>query len=299
MNDPPRAEDALSLPPAGWYPDPEAPEEGHRYWDGERWTDQRRALASHHVAIPLDPPRRLRTPAIVAIAGLVIVGMLELFNLVADARYIALVQDALDGRQLSPSEVEDAEDLVDGASGGLVGGYLLIGPIAFLPWFFRAYRNLARFGIPDLRYAPGWAIGSWFIPIFNLFRPKQIANDIDRGSGPGAIVNDGTWHQRAVARLLHWWWGIYIFDGVLGAIAGMVIAGASEDSSLTQTEALEQERAGYVLDVLASIAGIAAIVLAILVIRRITRMQEAVIEDIRSRPSDSLAATVGDSTEKG
>ena len=37
-----------------------------------------------------------------------------------------------------------------------------------------------------LRYGTGWAIGAWFIPIFNLFRPKQIANDIDRASAPDA-----------------------------------------------------------------------------------------------------------------
>ena len=32
-----------NLPPAGWYSDPERP--GDRYWDGSRWTDQRRAGA--------------------------------------------------------------------------------------------------------------------------------------------------------------------------------------------------------------------------------------------------------------
>lgn len=31
------------LPPAGWYSDPEA--SGERYWDGSKWTDQRRSDA--------------------------------------------------------------------------------------------------------------------------------------------------------------------------------------------------------------------------------------------------------------
>lgn len=35
-------------PPAGWYPDPEQAQT-RRYWDGERWTDQR---------APLDEPGR-------------------------------------------------------------------------------------------------------------------------------------------------------------------------------------------------------------------------------------------------
>jgi PASTA domain/Protein of unknown function (DUF2510) len=42
---------ATSSPPAGWYPDPERPE-GERYWEGGRWTDQRRMAP----AAAGDPP---------------------------------------------------------------------------------------------------------------------------------------------------------------------------------------------------------------------------------------------------
>jgi hypothetical protein len=75
--------------------------------------------------------------------------------------------------------------------------------IVFLVFFHRAYSNLATLGPSERRYTPGWAVGSWFVPILNLFRPKQIANDIWRGS-------DGS----AVPGVFHWWWALYLVGGV-------------------------------------------------------------------------------------
>ena len=190
-------------PPAGWYPDPEGGP-NPRYWDGEAWTERWRE-PGHTAADPSDPPRRLRPLRILAVTGLVVVGLAELSNIAADGEYIAVVNEILDGGLPSADEIRDAEDRVDQASIGIVVAYVLAA-IAFIPWFHRAYSNLPRMGVADLRYAPGWAIGAWFIPIFNLFRPKQIANDIDRASAPGALVSTGTWHERPPAPLLHWWW---------------------------------------------------------------------------------------------
>ena len=67
-----------------------------------------------------------------------------------------------------------------------------------IAWTSRLYRNLSALGVGPLRYTEGWAIGAWFIPFFNLVRPKQILDDIWRGSGPA----DGEhWRDRAVTPL--------------------------------------------------------------------------------------------------
>jgi Domain of unknown function (DUF4328) len=174
---------------------------------------------------------------------------------------------------------------VDIASIALGVGYVLIGPIAFLPWFFRAYSNLGRLGVAHLRYRRGWAIGAWFVPILNLFRPKQIANDIDRASAPGAIVGGPVWHQRGVARRLQWWWGTFIASGVMAGLAAGAIANANEENPVTLAEyedALETEQGGYALDLLSSVIGIAAVILVVLVVKRITEHQERVIDGLAS-----------------
>ncbi len=98
-----------------------------------------------------------------------------------------------------------------------MAGLLQVGlmTVAFgflIAWTSRLYRNLSALGVGRLRYTEGWAIGAWFIPFFNLVRPKQILNDIWRGSGPA----DGEhWRDRAVTPLLHWWWGLWILAAVL------------------------------------------------------------------------------------
>jgi hypothetical protein len=75
--------------------------------------------------------------------------------------------------------------------------------IVFLVFFHRAYSNLATLAPAERRYTPGWAVGSWFIPILSLFRPKQIANDIWRGS-------DGS----RVPPVFHWWWAFWLVGGI-------------------------------------------------------------------------------------
>jgi hypothetical protein len=75
--------------------------------------------------------------------------------------------------------------------------------ILFLVFFHRAYSNLSTLAPAERRYSTGWAVGSWFIPILSLFRPKQIANDIWRGS-------DGS----RVPPVFHWWWAFFLVGGI-------------------------------------------------------------------------------------
>jgi Domain of unknown function (DUF4328)/Protein of unknown function (DUF2510) len=273
--------DPTSSPPAGWYPDPEGGP-NPRYWEGERWTDRYQVAEGHRIANPAEPPRRLRTLRTLAIVGLILISLTELNNISADGQYIEVADELLDGGQPSLTEITDAEDRVDQASIAIAVAYVVLGIFTFIPWFHRAYSNLPRLGVADLRYRTGWAIGAWFIPIFNLFRPKQIANDIDRASAPDALVTTSAWHRRAPAALLHWWWGLYLLSGFLAYGAARAIINANDDEILVNRQevldALEQERTGYALDAFASVLAIVAAILAILVIRRISANQDAVID---------------------
>ena len=44
----------MSLPPAGWHPDPSAPGQ-LRWWDGQTWTDHRAPLPAQVVVRPTSP----------------------------------------------------------------------------------------------------------------------------------------------------------------------------------------------------------------------------------------------------
>lgn len=66
----------------------------------------------------------------------------------------------------------------------LIGGAALLAcAVSFCIWTYGAARNARAFGA-GLGETPGWAVGSYFIPILNLWKPYQILASIWRGSDP-------------------------------------------------------------------------------------------------------------------
>jgi Domain of unknown function (DUF4328) len=68
--------------------------------------------------------------------------------------------------------------------------------IFFIRWLHRAYGNILPLGAQYPRYSRSAAIWSWFVPILNLWRPKQVINDVWRASDPKAPVDQGDTWQR-------------------------------------------------------------------------------------------------------
>jgi Domain of unknown function (DUF4328) len=142
-----------------------------------------------------------------------------------------------------------------------------------LLWFFRAYSNLRVLGVPRLRFSPGWSVGAWFIPIFNLWRPKQIANDIWRGSDPDAPADQGdAWQRAAVPAIVHVWWALWV-AGLGFAIVAVVDALSKID--FRSNSSGQQVHVDPVLTAIGAAIGIASAVCWILVVRAITARQDA------------------------
>lgn len=86
---------------------------------------------------------------------------------------------------------------------------------AVIYFFFSSYRNIERFGAKDLRYSASQTIWTWFVPILNLFRPKQIANDIWRASTSLDPATPGAWREAPVTFAMGAWWTFWIIGGVI------------------------------------------------------------------------------------
>jgi hypothetical protein len=275
MSDQPGAE----LPPSGWYVDPDGDSEKLRYWDGERWTDRRADSNSKRYRVGPDPGRfrPLETVSRLAVGGLVALIAIEGFSLIDDLNRIALDHSFLSDGFVGRDEVDHADNL-DTISGiSLLVGYLLIGPLTFIPWFHRAYSNLPRLGFRELRYGPGWAIGSWFVPILNLWRPKQIANDIYRASDPAKSPRLNYWTE-PLTPLLGWWWGLFIGAGFVEQIGTRIAIGANQDEFIREHSAKESvrlEQTGLIITSVGTVLMIIAAVLAIRVVLMLTERQEA------------------------
>jgi hypothetical protein len=117
------------------------------------------------------------------------------------------------------------------------------------------------------RYAHGWAIGAWFVPIVNLIVPKQLADDIWRGSDPDdALPELETAGAKRINSLLHFWWAAWLIGGIVGNFAIR-----SAFRGVPTLDGLRGQAQAYLLTDLISVV---ALVLAVLVIREITTRQE-------------------------
>lgn len=104
---------------------------------------------------------------------------------------------------------------VFGAPPAAIGGSLLAGVVgtgcvvSFLLWFSRSYRNLRALGAEGLEYSPGVAIGWWFVPVANFWRPFQVAVEIWKASDPSTTRSDLSSRARmpTPALLAIWWMG--------------------------------------------------------------------------------------------
>ncbi|HEX6780510.1 MAG TPA: DUF4328 domain-containing protein [Solirubrobacterales bacterium] len=162
---------------------------------------------------------------------------------------------------------------------GFYGLLVLISAGVFIAWFFQAYKNLRRLGVANMRWGNGWAIGAWFVPILGMWRPKQIANDVWRGSERGAELTGG-WRQGPVPALLHWWWGIFLLQGVLLYIGQQTTeSGYHELSRFGQLDnGISQIKTGTTLDLVGGVLALAGVVLAIRVVAQVTERLDQIRE---------------------
>jgi len=56
--------------------------------------------------------------------------------------------------------------------------------VVFLIWEYRSFNNLSALEARNLEFSPGWAIGWWFVPFANLFKPFQAMRELWAESDP-------------------------------------------------------------------------------------------------------------------
>jgi hypothetical protein len=211
-------------------------------------------------------PRPLRQLAQLAIALLGLVTVANLVALWADLGQLDLLTDIRDGRRVDLAELTDSDERVATAGLFQTGAYVAC-VVAFLVWYGRAYRNLERLGAQGLRWGKRWAIAYWFIPIGNWFRPKQVMNDIWRASDPELPVPAHHWQGNRVPALFHLWWALWLISSFISN----VLFRRTLDAGDTPDE-LVSLASGFVLW---DVVDIIPTILAMIIIHRTTKRQEA------------------------
>ena len=208
-----------------------------------------------------------RSPRALSRKLLILLGITLALDLIAVASGLSersLLDRAQRGGVVTFDEAEsnDNRQMVIGLGQAAV---FVVTVIVFIVWFRRAYRNLPALGARRLKFKPGWAVGAWFVPILNLFRPVQIASDIWAASDPALPdTPDTPWQTQKVSPLIGFWWASWLIANFTGRATFTLNEGQTLD-------ALQSTNTGWlVADVTSAIAS----AFAIAVVWKITQRQE-------------------------
>jgi hypothetical protein len=195
------------------------------------------------------------------------------FGVAAMIRQLLVLGD-MDGTFVGFDRVHrlhDAEDLVTAAS---ITSLLITIVIAvlFIVWIWRAAKNSEALGRDHPRLGPGWAIGGWFLPLANLVIPVLVMQDLWRGSAVQISRGDMRWRITDRSALLGWWWAALVVSIPRSSFGGDS-TGASELDDLRTTASL---------GLVCMLAGVAAAILAILVVRKLAVRQAACLHTQQS-----------------
>ncbi|MFH1148820.1 MAG: DUF4328 domain-containing protein [Pseudomonadota bacterium] len=142
--------------------------------------------------------------------------------------------------------------------------------VVFLVWIYKAYRNLSALGSTKLRYSAAWAVGAFFVPILQFFRPYQIIREIWKGSDPAVEAYDESHSEELSApSLIGWWWVIWVAHHLTGAYANIASRDMESLSTATAGGYLTITWINFISDILEAVSA----VLAILVVKKIYERQ--------------------------
>jgi hypothetical protein len=153
---------------------------------------------------------------------------------------------------------------------------VILSIVFFIMWFRRAYYNLHTLPWHNARYTEGWAAGSWFVPVINLWWPYQIMMDIWRGTQHALKERLG---EPRSAAIVGWWWALHIITNFYNYISSRIGWDAEDniDSLLTSTK----------VDFIGEILSIPAIIITIILIQRTGSFERELLVQAET-PTDSI-----------
>ncbi len=140
---------------------------------------------------------------------------------------------------------------------------VILTAVIFLKWVHRAGTNVRKLGATGMKFTPGWAVGYYFIPIFNLWKPYQAMKEIWQASKSPA-----NWSNERESGILGCWWTFWIISGLVNRY--------SMKQSL-KAEEIEELINATMTSILADGIYIALCIIAIMLTGKLSEMQMAKI----------------------
>jgi hypothetical protein len=188
------------------------------------------------------------------ITGIVI----DSFAILSASAQYRLLACAAAGVRITESEdaANAARQRLSGVSQALA---FSVTAVWWLMWFHRAYGNLRLMGTKEADHSPGWAVGYWFVPVMNLFRPHQLTKELWLRS---KTLN--TLESLPPVPIITLWWYLYVLSGLLGSTQFRWSLRAHDISAFQELTILSIVNDGV---------GIVAAALAVAIVTRIDAFQ--------------------------
>jgi hypothetical protein len=205
-------------------------------------------------------PAWLRSPvglgkAAAALLGLVIAT--DLFAIWADVTMYDVTGRIADGDiSAAVRRQADHADSLYSVAGITQTSALIATIVVYLIWFQRVRVNGEVFSPSGHSMRRGWTIWGWFVPIVNFWFPRRVMVDIWDASSPG---------ERSRSHgLVNAWWTLWVVA---------LLAGRAGSNQYRKADTAQQLHDASAQILFADVIDIAAAVLAILVVLRLTAMQ--------------------------
>lgn len=130
-----------------------------------------------------------------------------LLGIVASFNERQVLIEIRDGTLASIDRANASDNFVMWAGIAFLASYVFA-IVAFLLWFSRAYKNLSTWR--NVEHRTGWAVGAWFVPFLNFYRPYKIAEEIVRSSPDPATY--------VTPRLLRFWWAAFLGSSLIDRV---------------------------------------------------------------------------------
>jgi hypothetical protein len=204
------------------------------------------------------------TKAILILLGVSVVG-----SLLQAATTPAAVDSARDLVAGAIDEDQFNEDLAPFSLAALLTGAAFIALVVLtMIWLFRVianHRSLDR----RTSWAPGWAIGGWFLPPFVLYViPMLVLGESWKASDPSVPPGDQRWRQNSISPLVFVWWVLYGLVPILFIVQGTTFDSANFSQDATDVAESIEDQQGFMIG--NNLASVAAAVAFFLLVRALT-----------------------------
>ncbi len=182
---------------------------------------------------------------------------MEIISLISAYFQYTLLQTVAQGGEVS-MEAANANDSREQIIAIIYLIVYLVSAVTFIQWFRRAYYNIHQL-VPYCLNTEGWAAGSWFVPILNLFKPYQIMKEIFSETNRLLSGREETESRELSISLIGWWWAFWLINGFLGQLYfRLTLKAETLDDFLTSTT----------IGMIGNLASIPLVIITVVIIRK-------------------------------